>query len=158
MQLPISYTKNKTIQGLRYHFFSKKEIKALLIIVNVFAIIAAILFYSNKIRPEPLLLFSCIWMIMMISVWFILPYSIYKQSTTFNESFILFINESGLRLDNERGYVNWAWNTFSKYFESPNFIHLYFDEKSFFLIPKDNIDNEILENLRELLKRKIEFN
>ena len=158
MQLPISYTKNKTIQGLRYHFFSKKEIKALLIIVNVFAIIAAILFYSNKIRPEPLLLFSCIWMIMMISVWFILPYSIYRQSTTFKESFTLFINESGLRLDNERGYVNWAWNTFSKYFESPNFIHLYFDEKSFFLIPKDNIDNEILENLRELLKRKIEFN
>ena len=155
MQFNFTYDKNKTIQGLRYHFFSKKEIKAMLVIVNIFAIVAAILFYSNKIRPEPLMLFSCIWIVMMISVWFILPYSIYRKSTTFKESFSLFVNESGIRLDNERGYVNWPWNTFAKYFESPNFFHLYFDEKSFFLIPKDNIDTEEMNSLREVFKSKI---
>ncbi len=155
MKFNISYDKNKTIQGLRYHFFSKREIKALLIIVNVFAIIAAILFYSGKIRPEPFVLFSFIWIIMMISIWFILPYSIYRKSTTFKESFSLFLNESGIRLDNERGYVNWPWETFTKYFESPNFFHLYFDEKSFFLVPKDNMDEETMNNLREVLQSKI---
>lgn len=155
MQFDISYDKNKTIQGLRYHFFSKKEIKALLIIVNIFAIIAAILFYSQKIRPEPFVLFSFIWILMMISIWFILPYSIYRKSNTFKETFSLFVNDSGIRLDNERGYVNWAWNTFSKYFESPNFFHLYFDEKSFFLVPKDNMDDAVLSNLREVFKSKI---
>ena len=155
MQFNINYDKNKTIQGLRYHFFAKKEIKALLIIVNVFAIIAAILFYSGKIRPEPFVLFSFIWIIMMISIWFVLPYTIYKKSTTFKESFSLFVNESGLRLDNNHGYVNWAWNNFTNQFESPNFFHLYFDEKSFFLVPKDNMDEETMSNLREVLKSKI---
>ena len=155
MHFNISYDKNKTIQGLRYHFFSKKEIKALLIIVNVFAIIAAILLYLEKIRPEPFVLFSFIWIIMMISLWFVLPYSIYRKSTTFKESFSLFVNESGLRLDNDRGHVHWAWNSFTKYFESPNFFHLYFDEISFFLVPKDNMDDETIKDLREVLKSKI---
>ena len=155
MQFSFSYNKNKTIQGLRYHFFSKTEIKVMLIVVNVFAIIAAVLFYKQKIRPEPVMLGSCIWVCMMISIWFILPYSIYRKSSTFKESYSIFINQSGIRLDNERGHVNWTWDLFSKYFESPHFIHLYFDEKSFFLIPKENIEEEMLESLRILLREKI---
>ncbi len=155
MQFSFSYNKNKTIQGLRYHFFSKKEIKVMLIVVNVFAIIAAILYYNHKIRPEPLMLGSCIWVCMMVSIWFVLPYTIYRKSNTFKESYNIFINESGIRLDNENGYVVWPWDGFSKYFESPNFIHLYFDEKSFFLVPKDNITEEMLYDFRELLKARI---
>lgn len=155
MQFSFRYDKNKTIQGLRFHFFSKIEIKVMLIVVNVFAIIAAILFYNQKIRPEPVMLGSCIWVCMMISIWFVLPYSIYRKSSTFKESYSIFINQSGIRLDNERGYVNWTWDLFSKYFESLHFIHLYFDGKSFFLIPKENIEEEMLNSLRILLKEKI---
>jgi len=155
MQFSFSYNKNKTIQGLRYHFFSKKEIKVMLIVVNVFAIIAAILYYNQKIRPEPVMLGSCIWVCMMVSIWFVLPYTIYRKSSTFKESYNIFINESGIRLDNESGYVVWPWDGFSKYFESPHFIHLYFDEKSFFLVPKENITEEMLHDFRELLKARI---
>ena len=127
----------------------------MLVVINVFAIIAAILYYNQKIRPEPLMLGSCIWVCMMISIWFVLPYTIYRKSSTFKESYGIFINESGIRLDNERGYVNWSWDIFTKYFESPHFIHLYFDEKSFFLVPKEGIDEEMLHNLRAILKEKI---
>ena len=127
----------------------------MLVVINVFAIIAAILYYNQKIRPEPLMLGSCIWVCMMISIWFVLPYTIYRKSSTFKESYGIFINESGIRLDNERGYVNWSWDLFTKYFESPHFIHLYFDEKSFFLVPKEGIDEEMLHNLRAILKEKI---
>lgn len=127
----------------------------MLIVVNVFAIIAAILYYNQKIRPEPVMLGSCIWVCMMISIWFVLPYTIYRKSSTFKESYNIFINESGIRLDNENGYVVWPWDGFSKYFESPHFIHLYFDEKSFFLVPKENITEEMLHDFRELLKARI---
>ena len=127
----------------------------MLIVVNVFAIIAAILYYNQKIRPEPLMLGSCIWVCMMVSIWFILPYTIYRKSSTFKESYNIFVNESGIRLDNENGYVVWPWDGFSKYFESPHFIHLYFDEKSFFLVPKENITEEMLQDFRELLKARI---
>lgn len=98
---------------------------------------------------------SCIWVCMMISIWFILPFAIYRKSSTFKESYNIAITESGMRLDNENGFVVWTWNEFSKYYESPHFIHLYFDEKSFFLIPKDNITNDMKHDLREVLKASI---
>ena len=59
----------------------------MMILVNVFAIGSAVLFYTKKIRPEPFLLGSFIWIFMMLAVWYILPYSIYSKSSTFKETF-----------------------------------------------------------------------
>ena len=92
MQFPFIYDKKKVIQALRIHFTAQKEIKILLIVVNVFAIISAILFYTHKIQPQPFLLGSLIWLLLLIGVWYILPYSIYKKSTTFKDEFIAYIN------------------------------------------------------------------
>ena len=155
MHFSFSYDKNKTIQGLRYHFFSKKEIKVMIIVVNVFAIVAAILYYNHMVRPEPLMLGSCIWVCMMISIWFILPYTIYRKSATFKDSYIIYITDAGIRLENTNGHVMWPWDCFIKYYESPHFIHLYFDEKSFFLVPKENITEEIKNELRIVLRQRI---
>ena len=44
MKIHITYDKPKVIQALRYHFISRKEIRILLIAVNVFAVISAVLF------------------------------------------------------------------------------------------------------------------
>jgi hypothetical protein len=155
MQFSFSYNKKKVIQGLRYHFISKREIKLMLILVNVFAILSAILYYSNKIRPEAFLLGSFIWILMMTGVWYILPYTIFKKSTVFKDQFILYYNNASISLENEKGSVAWYWTDFSKYFESPYFFHLYFDAKTFFLIPKDNMNEEILHGFREILSEKI---
>ncbi len=155
MRFDFSYNKEKTLQGLRYHFFSRNEIRVMILLVNAFAIIAAILFYTKKIRPEPFFMGSCIWIVMMISIWFILPYSIYKKSSTFKDSFTIFISESEIRLDNDRGYVEWQWSAFTRYFESPHFFHLYFDEKSFFLIPKETMTEEMKHDFRGVLKSKL---
>jgi len=155
MQFSFSYNKKKTLQALRYHFISRQEIKVMMILVNVFAVVAAALFYSGKIRPEPFLLGTAIWLMMMIAVWYVLPYSIYSKSVTFKESFIIYFSENEIQLNNERGYVQWPWNMFVKYFESPHFFHLYFDSKSFFLIPKENMPDEMEADLRSLLNTKI---
>lgn len=127
----------------------------MMILVNVFAILSAILFYNNKIRPEAFLLGSLIWVLMMAGVWYILPYSIYKKTASFRDQFIVYFTDTAIRLENEKGIAEWFWRDFSKYFESPHFFHLYFDTKTFFLLPKENMSEDIMQNLRELLHTKV---
>jgi len=156
MQHSFSYEKKKVIQALRYHFVQRPEIRILIVLVNVFAILSAVLFYFKKIRPEPFLLGSIIWLILMASFWFFLPNGIYKKADTFRDSFIINFQEDEIRLENERGYMNWPWKTFTRFFESPHFFHLYFDSKSFFLVPKDGMTEEFRHELRGVLNKKID--
>jgi hypothetical protein len=155
MHFKFSYNKKQIIQGLRYHFISRREIKLMMILVNVFAIGSAVLFYTKKIRPEPFLLGSFIWVFMMLAVWYILPYGIYSKSSTFKETFTIFLNDENIVLQNHKGEVVWKWNQFKSFFESPNFFHLYFTSKTFFLIPKDEIGDEVRHELRGLFNKHI---
>jgi len=155
MQLSFTYNKAKVIQALRYHFVQRPEIRLILLLVNVFAIVAAFLFYSKKIRPEPFLLGSLVWMFLMAAFWYFLPNSIYKKSATFQDQFIINLNETAVFIETERGEVGWEWQKFTRFFESPHFFHLYFDTKSFFLVPKENISIELQHELRGLLNRNI---
>ncbi|MDP1844112.1 MAG: YcxB family protein [Sediminibacterium sp.] len=152
MQHAIVYEKKKVVQALRYHFVQRPEVRILIILVNVFAIVAAILFYTKKIRPEPFLLGSFVWAMLMASFWYILPQSIYKRASTFKDQFTIFFNSVGVRLENDRGETQWEWKRFSKFFESPHFFHLYFDSKSFFLVPKEGMTEDFRHDLRALLK------
>ncbi|MFX7853814.1 hypothetical protein ABTK08_19890, partial [Acinetobacter baumannii] len=81
----------------------------------------------HKIQPQPFLIGSLVWLLLLVGIWFVLPYSIYKKSATFKDTFIAHINNNSLRIDNEKGYVVWEWYKFIKYFESPFFFHLYFN-------------------------------
>lgn len=155
MQLSFSYQKPKVIQALRYHFVQSPEIRIMLILVNVFAIVSAILFYTKKIRPEPFFLGSIIWMGLMASFWYFLPNNIYNKSDTFKDKFIIYFNDAAVVLETEKGQVVWDWSKFSKFFESPHFFHLYFDAKSFFIVPKDNMGEDFTHELRGLLNKKI---
>ena len=148
MQFSFSYDKSKVIQGLRYHFITRKEIRILIILVNIFAILSAILFYTKKIRPEPFLLSSVLWLFLMLSFWYFLPFTIYRRSQTFKDNFTIFFFERQVRLKNTRGFVDWNWSDFTNFFESPHFFHLYFSSKSFFLLPKEELDSETIRSLR----------
>lgn len=155
IQYSFSYDKREVIQGLRRHFFSRPEIRVMVILVNAFAITAAVLLYFKKVRPEPFLLGSCIWLFLMAAIWFVLPYSIYRKSNTFQDAFTIYFNNEHVRLENTRGFVNWEWNQFSNYFESDLFFHLYFNSRSFFLLPKENMGQEMRHELRATLREKI---
>jgi len=155
MQHSFSYEKKKVIQALRYHFVQRPEVRVLIVLVNVFAIISAVLFYMQKIRPEPFLLGSLIWLLLMATFWYFLPNSIYKKAATFQDSFIIHFDEEQVVLESERGSVEWPWNKFTRFFESPHFFHLYFDSKSFFLVPKEGMADEFRHELRAVLNSKI---
>lgn len=151
MKFSFSYNKAKVIQALRYHFISRNEIRILMILVNVFAILSAILFYMHKIRPEPFLLSTAIWLLMLLSIWYFLPYSIYKKAATFKDHFTVFLEDDFIQLNNTNGTVKWPWNKFSHFIESPHFFHIYFSARSFFLIPKDDINEEDKHEVRAML-------
>ena len=155
MRLSFSYDKKKVLQALRYHFLWQPEIRVLLILIILFDIITAVLFYGGKIRPEPFLLGAFIWLLFLVSFWFILPGSIYKKASTFRDTFIIKFEEGEVRIESENGFVDWPWERFTKYAESPNFFHLYFSAKSFFLVPKDNMSDTFRFELRALLNGKI---
>lgn len=156
MTIQFGYDKKQVLQALRYHFLSKPEIKILVILVNVFAIATAILFAFKKIQGLSFLIFSFLWFSLMLVIWRILPASIYKRAATFQDNFSMRFEEEGVELSNQHGVKAWPWTAFSSFLESPYFFHLYFDARSFFLVPKDAFkDISQLQAVRQLIREKI---
>lgn len=150
-----SYSKPKVLQALRFHFFSRDEIKIMIVVVNIFAISAAVLYFTGKVSPLAFLLSSTLWFALMLAFWFVLPVIIYKKAATFKDHFKVSFEDQHMFLENERGSRSWPWKDFSRFVESINFFHLYFNSQSFFLIPKTAFEKEDLHEIRKFLKEKI---
>lgn len=155
MTVHFDYNKKQVLQALRYHFLSRKEIRVMIILVNVFALASAVLFYLKKVLPFAFLVSSFLWFVLMITFWFILPGIVYRKAATFRDHFTMNFETTGFSLGNERGSRSWEWKSLSSYLETPHFFHLYFNSTSFFLVPKVAFsDNERVE-MRDLLRAKV---
>lgn len=156
MTIHFSYNKKQVLQALRYHFLAKREIRLMIILVNVFAFVAAALFYFKKVTPYAFLISSLLWIVLMLMFWFFLPGAVYRRASTFKDHFTMKFSEEEFSLGNERGSRAWPWKALKNFIETPHFFHLYFDSRSFFLVPKDGFANsdEIFE-MRQLLKQKL---
>lgn len=156
MTVSFSYDKKQVLQALRYHFLSKREIRLMIILVNVFALLSAILFYLRKILPFAFLVGSLLWFILMIVFWFVLPGMVYKRAATFRDHFTMNFGDDSFTVGNERGSRSWPWNALGSFLETPHFFHLYFDNRSFFLVPKSGFaGSDEIYQFRQLLKEKI---
>lgn len=150
-----TYEKNKVIQALRYHFISRPEIKVMIVLVNVFAFGSAALFFFHKVSPMAFMISSLMWFFLMILFWFILPMTIYKKERTFKDEFAASLTDTEFIIANERGQRSWAWGQFSTWLETPYFFHLYFNSRSFFLVPKSAFEGDAVYEARKILKEKI---
>ena len=156
MTINFTYDKKKVIQALRYHFLAKKEIRLMIILVNVFALASAVLFYTKKILPFAFLVGSFLWFVLMIAFWFILPGMVYRRASTFRDHFTINFEEDSFTVGNERGSRSWQWRELSNFVETPHFFHLYFDSRSFFLVPKSAFaDTDEVYQLRHLMMDKV---
>jgi signal transduction histidine kinase len=155
MTVQFNYDKKQVLQALRYHFLSRREIKVMIILVNVFALVSAALFYLKKILPYAFLLSSFLWIVLMTSFWFILPGIVYRRAATFKDHFTMSFKNDGFSVGNERGSRDWEWKSLTSYLETPHFFHLYFSATSFFLVPKIAFTDEERIELRGLLRSKI---
>ncbi|SRR6185437_6463120 len=156
MTIQFGYNKRQVLDGLRGHFFARPEIKTMVIVINVFAILSAILFFFKKIQALPFLVFSVLWFCLWISVRRLLPLSIYKKSATFQDTFTLTLEDKGILLETRKGSQLWTWDDFSGFKETLYFFHIYFNARSFFMIPKDSFkDLSEIQAARKLLKERI---
>ena len=156
MTIHFGYEKGQVMQALRYHFISRPEIRIMLILVNVFALGSIILYAFQKVTALAFLVGSFLWIVLMISFWFILPGMVYRRAVTFKHNFSMNFEEDGFSLVHEKGSKSWSWKSLKNFIESPHFFHLYFDSRSFFLVPKSGCrNNDEVYELRQLLKEKI---
>jgi YcxB-like protein len=156
MTIEFAYDKKQVLDGLRSHFFGRIEIRVLFIVINLFAILSAFLFYFHRIQALSFLVFSLLWFFLWISVRRILPLSIYKKSQTFKDSFSMSMNDEGVQLQTHRGQQNWYWDDFSNFKETAYFFLLYFDGRSFFMVPKDAFkDLTEIQAARQLFRDNI---
>ena len=125
MAYPITYVKSEVLQALRYHFIKQREIKSLMIIINLYAIVTAVLLFMKKIRPEPFLLGSILWILLMAFFWFILPNMFFRKTTLFKENWDFSYDNKRATLNGNLGEASWEWDTVSYYFESAYFFHFY---------------------------------
>lgn len=124
----------------------------MLIVVNVFSIAAFILYMTNLVSAMAFLLSSLLWAILMASFWFIMPGLVYRRAETFKHTFSLDFLSDGFRLSHEKGSRFWEWKQLETYKESPHFFHLYFDTRSFLLVPKSACETtEQEKELRAIL-------
>ena len=156
MTISFGYEKGKVLQALRYHFISRPEIRIMVILVNVFTIGAIILYALKKITAPAFLVGSFLWIVLMISFWFILPGIVYRRAITFRHQFSMSFEQDGFSLQHEKGSKSWPWSALQSFIETPYFFHLYFDSRSFFLVPKSGCKTpEEMMELRQLLKSKV---
>ena len=156
MIINFSYDKKQVLQALRYHFIALFEIRIMIITVNVFALFSAVLYYMRKITPLAFLTGSFLWFVLMITFWYLLPGVVYRRASTFKDHFTMKFEEEAFSVGNERGSRSWPWKALSKFIESPKFFHLYFDKRSFFLVPKDGFASaDEVFALRQLLQQKV---
>ena len=156
MTIPIRYERKAVIQALRYHFLSRREIRLMIILVNVFALASAVLFYMHKILPLAFLLGSFLWFTLMLVFWWVLPLLVYRRNETFQDHFTMEFFDDGFRLGNERGERFFSWKKLSSFTETPEFLYFYFDPRSFFLVPKGGFpDSDALHEIRVLLRDRV---
>ena len=156
MTIYFGYEKKKVLQALRYHFISRPEIRIMIILVNVFAIATFTLYFLKKIQSLAFLVGSLLWIILMISIWYILPAMVNRKAVTFKHEFSMTFEQDGFSLGHENGSKSWKWEALKNYLESPHFFHLYFDSRSFLLVPKDGCkDSDEVFELRGLIKSKV---
>ena len=157
MTIHFGYEKNQVLQALRYHFVSKREIRLMIILVNVFALVSLVLYVMHKITPLAFLVGALLWIILMISFWFVLPGMVYRRAETFRHDFSMTFEEDGFVLQHQNGGSRkWPWNALVNYIESPHFFHLYFDSRSFLLVPKSGCrDKDEVYELRQIFKQHV---
>lgn len=156
MTVEFGYNKPQVIQALRYHFISKIEMRIMIILVNVFAVFSLILYALGKITPVAFIINAFLWIVLMVSLWFILPYVVYRRAQTFQHRFTMYFDENDFTLAHDKGRRSWPYTALQSYKESPHFFHLYYDPRSFFLVPKDSFKStEEISAMRQLLRNKI---
>lgn len=156
MTIQFGYEKSKVIKALRLYFISRREIRFMIILVNVLAILLLIAFLLGYLGAANYLTFTFLWVVLMIFFWFVFPYSTFRRTVMFQHEYSMTFTEQDFSLEHKGRGKSWPWTALNGHMESPDFFHLYFDSKTFLLVPKSGCrDTDEVHELRTLIKTKV---
>jgi hypothetical protein len=149
------YSKWEVIKALRYHFISKREIKYMVIVLNIFTIVTAILFAFKKISGDIFITCSFLWLLIFMLIWWGLPLIIWRKEETFKVNLSIAMDNGGLTITAPKGKQFWPWDKFSMFVNSPDFFYMYLSNSSFFLIPKSKFNHIDALSVYDFLKNHV---
>lgn len=156
MTIHFGFDKKKVIKALRLYFISRREIRFMIILVNVLAILLLVAFSLKYLSAANYIVFCFLWVILMVFFWFVFPYSVYAKTIMFKHEYSMTFGEGEFSLEHKGRAKSWPWSSLKKYIESPDFFHLYFDSRTFLLVPKDACkDSDEVHELRTLISLKV---
>lgn len=156
MTIHFGFDKKKVIKALRLYFISRREIRFMIILVNVFAILLLIAFVLGYLGATNYIVFCTLWVVLMFFFWFVFPYSVYSKTAMFKHEYSMSFDDQNFSLEHNGRGKSWPWSSLKKYMESPDFFHLYFDSRTFLLVPKDGCkDSDEVHELRMLIKSRV---
>ncbi len=158
MHVEFNYNKGEVLSALRYHFMHRGEVKVFrnTIIIFLLATFAGYVFHLvtiGALTGITIMILALVWVF-----WYLLPVSIYTRAATFKDEIRLKFRDEGLLISTGSSYHERtiSWGKFSKVVETKDFIYLYRDKKSFFLIPASAFTSEeAYQDCVRLLKEKI---
>lgn len=154
MQLEFSYKKNEVLNALRYHFLHRGEVKVFQITLLIFVLATVAGYLFHVVTRNTLAGITGMTLLIAWAFWYLLPISTYNKAATFQDNIRLLLNEEGMTISTSQGGDRAvSWQRFSEIVETTQFIYLYRDKKSFFLIPLSAFHNADAEaDFRQLLK------
>lgn len=135
MDIFFHYEKSDVLQALRFHFIQRREIRmfrGILVVLGLFALLS----FSLHLIGAPLLVALLLMLVLLAVVfWFVLPLAIYAKTRTFQDNIRLAHNSDGLLIGTQYSERQLPWKGILRVIETKDFILLYRDYKSFFLVP-----------------------
>ena len=92
-------------------------------------------FFFKRISPYAFLISSLLWIMLMLTFWFILPYTVYRRADTFRDRFQALLSPIPSGSRTRQGGRSWKWEEFSTWLES-HFSSL-LQQPFIFIVPKD---------------------
>lgn len=156
MQFHFRYSKPAVINGLRFHFLRRNETKLFRVVLTVLLVLGVVGYGLRVVSFSVVVALLCMFLLLILAFWYILPLSIYRKAATFREPDIrLNCTEEGISIGTGAGDRHLRWSSFHEVVETGDFFYLYRDNKSFFLIPTDAFtDEEEKKEFSDLLRRQ----
>ncbi|SFV30201.1 YcxB family protein [Thermoflavifilum thermophilum] len=154
MLVEFTYDRTSVIHALRVHFLSRSEVKFLritLLILFGITVVGNLLGYVSFGA-----VFGIFMMILLLLLifWFWLPVLTYNKSATFKDNIRLQVEDQGMAIGTRSGEHMIRWESFRNVVETRDYIYLYRNTRSFFIIPWSAFREEDRQAFRNLLHSK----
>ncbi|MHB1921163.1 MAG: YcxB family protein [Chitinophagaceae bacterium] len=156
LTLQFNYDKKEVIGALRYHFLNRGEIGVLRWTLLIFFLLTLIGNFFHLVQLPVVIAVLLMVCLLFLIFWYLLPFSIFNKSATFQESIHLSAKEDYLSIGTRFSERRVAWTSFIRVVQTRDFLFLYRDKKTFFLIPVNGWkDEQEFTDFYQLLRRKI---